>query len=380
MAFLLLYAVLMALFMSRGLTNLKEDLREMTQRLESVVDAKLAELKTEVRGDLRKIHGQMDQLDKRLDDIQGKMDHMQGKISSLVGNVSILTQESMRNEGRFAFGVAEGSRVYITIWQGGHFSGSGCGVYVQLGGRYYVATNAHVAREAFPSGDFHLFFSDGRQLHPRTDAFFYDNGPDVALIPVDPYRGVDQSIHQPVEVTDDPADLGTQLYGISSAFKSRTAVHCAAVNAYDNDTTLANCRGTYGHSGTGYFDRNGILVFLHQGAADTLHNGLVVSRRFSSEGGSYDKIWKRIEEVCQPGWIPATATPAAAQVVQSPSLGVSVMPVIQPECFEALEEAYNINAQNPTGILVSAHFLHRLFNDYQASGGTRRLTFRSRTK
>jgi hypothetical protein len=291
----------------------------------------------------------------------------------------------MRNEGRFAFGVAEGSRVYITIWQGGHFSGSGCGVYVRLGGRYFVATNAHVAREAFPSGDFHLFFNDGRQLQPRTDAFFYGNGPDIALIPVNPYRGVDQSIHQAVEVTDHPADLGTQLYGISSAFKSRTAVHCAAVNAYDNDTVVANCRGTYGHSGTGYFDRNGILVFLHQGAADTLHNGLMVSRRFSSEGGSYDKIWKRIEEVCQPGWIPATAT-AGPPVGQSPSPGVSVlpvvpvMPVIQPECFEALEEAYKINAQNPTGLLVSAHFLHRLFNDYQASGGTRMLPFHSKTK
>jgi hypothetical protein len=343
-AFAAFFFVFVVVYIVRQQTEIGNRIGALEEGISKRIEDTRDELKDEI-GEVRRRLGEMDQ---RIGGMDGQLGVMQGQLGGVEANVSLLTEDSRRNEGRFAFGVAEGARVYIKIWQDDNSSKSACGVYIRLHGEYFVATTADVAREAFQSGTLELVLSNEKRLRQRSDFFFYGVGPNVALIPVDRYRGIDEALIQPVEAMDHQADLGTQLYAMSSALGERTAVHCAAVAAFDNNSVTANCRGTSPHEGTGYLDRNGILAFLHSRDAETIAPG-------------YKDLWVYIQEVCQPGWDPATA----GLVSQSPAMRACAM---HRECFEAMMNASTTSVNNPSMLIVSAHYLHRLLSDYKASG------------
>jgi hypothetical protein len=135
------------------------------------------------------------------------------------------------------------------------------------------------------------------------------------------------------------------------------AIDCEVESDYDVGRIVGRCRGTYGCSGTGFVDRDGILICLYAGAvrgeamdwAEMFDPHELGSLRLS-------ELWDWISEACEP-----TRSVGVSTTATGPN-------VVDPDCLTAMDRASQLTAMNPSALLMPAHFLHELHRQHAASG------------
>jgi hypothetical protein len=297
--------------------------------------------------------------------------------------IEFLMKELKRTKGQDAFKLAESSRVFFQ-WpypEGG--VGVGCGTYIYANGEYFVATNAPVLAQALATHQRPDMFTRTRHLLSyRADPFYFDPeiGPDLGVVPVHEYDGPDKSDIHPVTLLGCLPELGTEVFAISSGLADRTAIRCSIDSELHDHTLMGNCRPAPQYSGTGFLDKNGFLACLLKGPGESPHTDVRSNGTLSDVSDETDKRWRHLEEVCQPGWSPPTATPLRSfhGVGQPPSTPFpGPTPVLKHECFHAARKALMDALVNPATHLVPAHFLLELLKRHNA---TRQLIITLRPK
>jgi hypothetical protein len=314
----------------------------------------LADTKNELKGDIKEVKQQLSGVQQRLSGVQQQLD---------------------RQNGQYAFMRADGARLQIHLMHGTIIEASGCGVYVDMNGECFAATNAHVVRPAFVNNfKLEISLGNGEVLHQRSDFFFYEGDADAALIPVDCYNGPNATFHQALSVMSTLPVLGTEMFSISSGRGNRMAIHCEIKGDYSPGRVIANCGGTYGFSGTGLLDQNGVVVGVHVGTADGPaldEDGVPLSDEHAVPKGNLKQIWEWLVVACQPGWVEPTPQPTmtlAPGMTPPPTKVVTRTFAVDPDCFKGMRHAQTIGSLNPTLTLTPGVFLHQLLNAHRASG------------
>jgi hypothetical protein len=324
--------------------------------------------------------------------VNSNIDGVNATLSAQIAHVNTsLFEEMLRTKGTVAWELAEGSRLAVSWHHPNGTFDAGCGAYVTMHNKCFAVTNRHVIAKYYnePSVVVGLRLGDSTTLTPIGDVYFYGRGdPDLAIWEV-VCLGASAPDHIPIELWPGKVPVGTDLRAISSALRNRTAIRCTWKAEGSVGAAIADCPGGYGFSGTAFLDEWGRAVGFYKGApmAGIFGNfggpdfGDITVEEWLLIGDSDDhallpplsreELWKKIKELCQPGYSTATLPPETFNVRrrnQKPTATARSPTEMHESCFQALERVITVTNVMQTTTLVPASFVLSLYRDHNLTG------------
>jgi hypothetical protein len=320
------------------LERLEQNSSYQFQRHEKKFDLRFEKLNSRLERLEQNSSLQFERLDKKFDRGFAELEH---KFNLRFAELEQKFQMGMsdlydRLSGKRAITVAHGAAVLIVIRNRKNYTkvGHGCGTLVKISGGYYLASAAHVlAHYQWPDHTMNLYFSGFKEFDHQGQIWF-SKSHDLALMKIVPRADLGLLAANVSKVS---LAMGTKIWGLplvpingTSIFTERVVQSCRVVGIFNGTEMEATCGGSFGFSGSGYFDADGFLVGVHIGGG--------VFRHFTvAEEGSLEDAWNMAYAKCN--------------VTQLP------LPM---ECFEAIVSAVGIEARNPRARIVDASVLNSL--------------------
>jgi hypothetical protein len=150
----------------------------------------------------------------------------------------------------------------------------GCGNLLQISGKLYIATVAHLLADLQKRCRFSFvkvfhFASNMTFLPNLDDALLHKDGLDIALIPLNTTT-LDPNIQEllknsAAEIPNTDPKLGEKISGICSPEKKFVYTYGTIVEIHDKGKIESDTSGAFGWSGCGYFNYEGEFKAIHIG-------------------------------------------------------------------------------------------------------------------
>jgi hypothetical protein len=243
----------------------------------------------------------------------------------------VIKEKSKRLSGSIAYSRSDETRVYISI-SSQNKTLIGCGSIVTFMNKTFIATCRHLFLGLVQPLQIVITFPNGQNHSLNQTPFYFDRGPDVALIPCNAFPG-----KTPLTVKNSNLRLGSPIWGISSIKQGSLGLHCRVIEKDVYSYMLfADCGGSPGASGTAYLNGKGELIGIHFGGGRYQHVANI------DEEAQIHILREKLNVTCQPD----------ARLNYS----------ISNKCFDALEEIIDIKVRNHVSGLVRAAYLSQLWN------------------